>query len=499
MTPTPRRARLLRVAQLLPLFVGASFLAAAPSPASPPATGAPRAGAVPLSAQPVTIQSLGLSLRLPEGVAYETLRVGAGELGFAATAPDGRWKLSLHSPTSRNKQLTAPGVAAGLIRELEQSRAALQNDKARKQVVGSATGIFEKNDALQVAGLPAAQFFAALPNSVGGATVVNGYTIVQVGPGRFAILQLDSLEEHYTAARAVYDAVLSTVTFRDPADMASERASGIKAGEAFLASLTREQLEAALAVGEPVWYRVYKPAPTGSRADAEEVAYQTIEMRVGKRGELDRKKSPQRYTAADQQMGILVRVVARVRTPDAMLDTDSGFFQTFDRSSETWSIRMVMKDDKSPKNSVTASEIGTRDGDSIKVQVEQSGQTPITKTWKKPPEAYLGQAERYLLPRLLAQFGAPVALNFYSYQSKDASILIRRDILEPAAKEGSTGPAAPAWTLRSRPDEDTPDDTTTLNSQGDLIRRVTSDGVVWEPVKLDELKAIWKKKGLPMS
>ena len=396
--------------------------------------------------------------------------------------------MQLHNPASSDATLTIRSVADDLANDLLASRAKSLQRADR----GSAARIHDRADDLDINGQRAARFYATLPDSLGGATVVSGYTIFQVGPGRFAILQMDCIEQEFPRVRPRYEAVVATATFRDPADLAAERAAGILAADSLLNSLNRADLEAVLPSG-PRLYRIYRPATTGSRTDAEEVAYQRIEIRLGARGELAPSKDRRRWTQADHDMGIVVDLAGRYIDGDRHVDSQSLYFLSLDRKEESWTLRMVVREGK---NEAGWTETGVRGGDDIKVTIDQPGGQPIVKQWRRPPEAYISQVEWFLLPRILAKRALPAVFNFYRYQSATAELALRRDVLDPADHQDSSAPAA--WILRSRPDENSPDEVSLLNAEGELIRREMPDGKIMEPIELEALKKLWKSKGLPI-
>ncbi|TVQ33282.1 MAG: hypothetical protein EA376_02790 [Phycisphaeraceae bacterium] len=474
------------------LLLGAALPGAPNAAAQSRGEGQSRGAAVELIDQPVLIQSLGMSIRLPVGASYNTDRMTGGQASFSMVASDNTWRMILHSPSSSDLTLNPESVADNLIDELRQSRSQMEQDRRGQRQVGSAVEILDRSVELNINDFPAARFYARIPGNVGGATIVSGYTIFQVGAGRFAILQMDCMEAEYTRARAAYETVVATAEFRDPADMAAERAAGVRAGNALLSSLNRSDLEAAL-LDQPAFYRLYRPAPTGARADAEEIAYQQIDMRMGRRGELDPRKPVRRWTQADHEPGFIVTIIGRFLDGSRHVDSESIFFLSLDRDAEAWALRMVVREGRSETG---WTETGVRSGGDIKVTIDQPGQTPVLKQWRKPAEAYLSQVESYLLPRILAQRSAATIFNFYRYQSSTAEIALRRDILEPL---NDADDEDGAWRLRSRPDENSPEEISILSADGELIRRQLANGGVMEPIELEALRRLWKSKDLPLN
>ncbi len=272
------------------LFVGAclatGFGAGGPASARPPGPGVAPPPARPAPAQtattaielaepPYRVENLGLSISLPVGAQIESTQVGPAERGFYMRSPDGRWFLRLLTKASTDRNLSADDVAESLIESLLATRALI--DPKTGAPKGSGVEILDRTRDLVVQSHPAARFYSAVP-AVDGARIVNGYTIFAVEPGRFAILQLDTTAPEFPSVRPAYEMVVATARFEDPNLAAAERKSGLGAAEAFLATLTPEVLLAA-APSEPTLYRLYRPASSGSPADAQEVAFQIIEAR----------------------------------------------------------------------------------------------------------------------------------------------------------------------------------------------------------------------------
>ncbi len=444
----------------------------------------------PLSDTPLVIQSIGMSLRLPVGARYETTKMTGGEASFSMAAPDNTWRLRLHNPESRDKTLTPAEVAKSLINNLRATRRV--RDRANQRSEMSLVEIFGRQT-LEISDQAAERFYAKVPASSGDAIVVSGYTIFQVGPGRFAILEMDTLLQHFETAREEYERVVGAVELRDPSDVAAERLAGVRLADALLKGLTREDIDAALPE-KPQFFRVYRPASTGASADAEEIAYQRVAMRRGHRGELDPDKPRRRWTATDKQEGWIARVSGRSIDNERFIDSDAVYFLSLDRQQEAWSVRMVVR---RGKEAAGWTETGVRLEDSIKVTIDQPGAAPLQRNWRRPPEAYLPQFLLRLLPRLLVRQGAPAVYNFYAYQSATSELNLRRDVLRPAETDASG--LAIAWRLLSRPDENSLDRETLLDAEGAVLRRSLPDGVLMEPTSREAIERLWKSKELPFS
>src|SRR5690606_29377970 len=193
-------------------------------------------------------------------------------------------------------------------------------------------------------------------------------------------------------------------------------------GQAFLNSLPASEYLAALPE-EPVrWLRTVAPSPT-SADGLREIGYQRVEMRTGKRGELNPQKPSSRWSQTELEDGILVKIEARAvlgppENPAAqVVDSQSIFWMKLDeqgRGEEAWSMRMILKE-RGEESLYT--EVGARLGDQLTVTVNAPGLPPAEKRWRIPDAGYLSQVETHLLPRLLARADAQVDVAFYAYSS----------------------------------------------------------------------------------
>jgi hypothetical protein len=318
--------------------------------------------------------------------------------------------------------------------------------------------------------------------------VVSGYTVIATGPGRFLLFELTTPVEGFDRTRRVYESIVGVAEIRDPSEAAQERAAGVIASDMLLASLNREDFVSMLD-DEARYFRLYRPVATGADADAEEIAYQRVVLSEGQRGELDPAKARNRWTSADRQHGYIVRIDGRFLDQDRVVDSRSIYFLSLDREEESWTLRMRIRDDK--RREQNWRETGVRLGDDIKVTIDQDGEPPTLTQWKRPPEGYASQVESYMLPRIYARFGAPSVFNVYRYNSATGELTMRTDEFAPL--ESGEG-----WTLMTKAHADAPIETTVLDEQGHIIRRVLPTGIVMEPSSLDRLKQLWSSKGLPI-
>lgn len=483
MRPRPRDPRRPGHAARLPAAAAVALLLITLPAIAQPARSQPAPEPVVLTDQPYEIRSLGMKVRLPVGASLDSTSVSGLETSFTLTAKDSTWLIRMHTPQSRDTTLTAASVAEGLFEELRKTSTG--RDPATGRIVPQATvSVIDRADSVLINGVAAARFYARVPR-VDGVVFTTGYTIFPLAPGRFVIFQLDCLEPEFARARNVYETMIATVALADRADIAGERSAALRIGSKLLEQFTSEELLALIPAG-PRFFRLYRPANTGLPGDDNEVAYQVIEIRRGQRGELDPRRPQSRWRAADREPGVVVSVKSRFLEGDRIVDSDSLYFLTLDRTSEAWSIRMAVK---RGRDAALYTETGARTGDAIEVNIIQPGQPALAKKWKTP-DGYLSQVEIHLLPFMLARVGAELEYAFYTYQSQHNDIMFRRDTLEKSTRTGE-------WLVRTQPNEDAAIDTTFLDADGFIVRKVLAAGLVMESIRPDELARIWRNKGLP--
>ena len=437
---------------------------------------------VALADRPYEIASLGLTVRLPLGATLNTQNIGATNASFTVSAKDHTWLIRLHSPESRDKTLTPPRVVEGLLAEISKTRTG-KDPVTGKMIAG--VNILDRQDSLLINGVTASRFYSSVPRSDGSA-IVSGYTVFPIAPGRFAVFQLDCMAPEFDKARAIYETVVATVHIKDALSVAAGRAAGVLAGDRLLKHFNFDDLVSMLPHG-PVFYRLYNPGKTGMEGDDTEVAYEVIEMKQGHRGDLKPRVPPSRWLAADQEPGIVVSVKARFLDGSRTIDSESIYFLSNNRTSESWSTHMAVK---RGKDAALFTETGARHGDTIDISIVQPAQPQINKSWKTPPEGYLSQVETYLLPMLLTRLGAEADFAFYTYQTQRNDIMLRRDRLEKTETPGQ-------WRILTRTTEDASVDTTIVDQDGLIVRKIMATGVVMEAIKPERLMKLWKSKGLP--
>lgn len=360
-------------------------------------------------------------------------------------------------------------------------------------MVGSEVEIVSQPAEIDLAGAPASRFYVSLPVATprGQTQVFEGYTFVQTAPGRLLVFKMQCLPAEQPCAQDAFESILATLEVRDAGEAAAERAAAVRAGEGFLKSRTLDDYRAALEDGAR-WYRLHRPAGPGS-PEAQEVAYQAVEARIGRRSDIARQ--PGEPAGSADQEGLVVKIIARYVEGRRTVDSESTFFQAITdgrlEGDETWSIRMVVRE--GADNAVWM-ETGVRDARRLTVRTVAPGSPPTQKSWIPPEEGYLSQAQSLILPRLLALEGSPFVLSFYTYNSALGELTLRRDVLEPDSEGGGEGEG---WILSTTLAEGADQRRTTLSRDGRIVRSQLNSGVVMEPTDPDRIRSLWRSKGLP--
>jgi hypothetical protein len=441
--------------------------------------------------------ALGVALRLPENSTLQSSELGTDRQSLSLVAADRRWIIRILDRRSRDVGLTPDEVAAELMQELRASRQQIDPATGR---TGSGVSIDPGEPDMTISDSPAAQFYAGfLSNS--NQQIVSGYTIALIEPGRFVVLQLDTTVEHAGVAIDVYERLIASVELRNPADVAAQRSAAIKTGQSFLNTLPASEYLAALPEETVQWFRTVAPNPA-SPEGVREVGYQRVEMRTGKRGELNPQKPSSRWNQNELEDGILVKIEARavlgpVENPARqVVDSQAIYWMKLDesgRGEESWSMRMILREGG---EDALYTEVGARLGDQLTVTVNAPGTQPLEKRWRIP-EGYISQAETHIIPRLLARAGAQVDMAFYAYSSSLNEIKLRREQLTRITDDDAV--ANGVWRLSTEVSEGAASRVYFLEDKGDVAQGKMPDGAIMSPTNPEDLRAAWKRKGLPIN
>jgi hypothetical protein len=452
---------------------------------NPSSSAASQTTVVEFADTPFRIDSIGLSMLLPQGATTNLTREGS-KVTARILAPDQTWIINVESRETTSQRPVPDVVDA--IRDQVLASVGVRNSDGS---VGSTQGkVLDRTPDLSLKGGPAERIYILVPGP-GGPASVKGYTVFNPQPGRYLTFELLTPEPALKQASPIYEAVVATASFEDPSKLSAARQAAVAAGVSIMSQLSTEEFRSVIdryaSKEKPRWDRLYEPSSTG--ADDQEIGYKRVTAWVGQRGELDTTRERAKWGSADRQPGYLLKLEARVLDGTGIYDTISMFYLSEDRTSEAWLVRSSRRDQGTV---ATWTETGAREGSSMTVRIDPpDGQSQTIKP-SIEGEGYLSRLESVLLPDLLMVKKVPAEYGFYTYQSESGNIRLRRDVLEqPEDRAG-------LWVLTTRLNEDSQPHTTSLNERGELIHTMLPEGRVWEPTRLDRLVSLWRRANLPM-
>ncbi len=441
-------------------------------------------GVVPFADTKFRMDAIGLTMSLPEGATAQSTTIGGR--GTTQIMPaNGTWVLNIQTPRTNKADATIGEAVENTISLLQGSVGVVDPDQ--KAVLETEARILDRNDSLMLNGGAAARFYISLPNT-DKSRLMKGYTIFKPSAQQYVVFEFITAEREFAKAKPVYEAIVATASFEDSEAVLAERGAMLQVGVAFLNGLTEADYVQAMPSGK-VWQRMFKPAATGSPADAEEIGYRGIRFWRGQRGEVDPSRPRGSYSKMEQEDGYLCSLEGRVAVHGQWADTRQVCFMSPDRAREAWSIVMVVRDENGREVAV-ASETGARDGTNLTV-VTKEPRKPVETVSPPVPEGYISQFENFLLPRLLVRKKLQTTAGFYAW-STNKSVSFRKDVVsrETAGKSG-------AWSITTFFRDQDAKQTYTYNDKGDLIRGEVDGMGSTEPMEPAQLMRLWEQKGLP--
>lgn len=469
-------------------------------------------GTIEMSEDPFRLDSVGLSMNLPVGANGQLNAAGASVSAkitprAAENGNAGAWLIDIQTPKSRDKSQTPITVAQRVMEQLQGMVGVVDRSQTDKngnvieKVVQTRATIIEpiKNVIVRAEQAeferPAARFYIRLPRETSESAIIRGYTVFQTAPGEFVSFDLATPEPEFAAARPIYEATIATARFTNASEVATKRAATINAGVAFMSKQAKPEYDAAIAALNDQWYRLAKPAPTGSDKDAEEIAYRHLIAKRGNRGEIDPNARHDKMSVTEREPGIIVRFEARYLQDGLTVDVVGVYWMSSDAKSEAWTLQQATRDPKKRTPSVVT-ETGAREGDQMSISISGTGIETRRIKPEVPKMGYITQVQSFLLPTMLIKSQSAGEYAFYVYQSQNEKLPIttRRDTLA-LASDGSG-----KWVLTTRQSEDRPAQISTYSESGDLVQTIfAAQKMVWTPTTLGKLADIWTAKGLPMN
>ncbi len=426
-----------------------------------------------LEPEPLAAEAIGLRMYLPAGSVVTTQAVDQ-TISYLASDPGATWSLRISTLTPAVAQPTAQALAEQHLQAIQATGRRFQVIANEPRMVGAFLGhllyiqqVFDDDKQL-----------------------VNGWLILPNSARSFVVLTILTTADQFLRLRPVLDASFDSIELRTIDDRLTQRQARLLRGRALIGTLTPEKLRSVLS--ERRWYRIYRPGGSDRIADDTEIGFLSIECTEAMRGQLTPERQPRSFSGMETQLGLMVLVEARAIIDGERshyLDVDGRYWLAWDRFAEAWSIRQTQRMGQAAR---TTAETGIRDRltlDIIHSSKEQLTREPSRYTI--PDLAYLSQAEVFLLGQLLPRDGSITGpMSFYFYDTKSRRLGDRIDDWQ-SSRDGSG-----QWVLKTLPVLETKPIVQHFDAQGRRIRRIDGDGTVTERIDPNELRAIWRTKGL---
>ncbi len=432
---------------------------------APPAPG--------LDPNPLAAEALGLTMYLPAGAIVNTQSTDQA-IAYLASDPEGSWSLRISNLSSAVPEPSAEALAAEHLKAIQATGRQHQIIANEPRTIGSTRGHL--------------LFLQQMLDDQ--KQLVNGWLILPNSPRTFVILTIVTTPQEYPRLRPIFEACFDSIQLRSVQDIQRQREARFETGRAVIGTSTPDKLRSVR--GERYWYRIYRKGASARPADDTEVGFLTIRCIEAMRGELTPERSSNSFTGMETQRGLTVLIEARAiidAEKQRYFDVDGRYWMAWDRTTEAWSIRQTQRAGSAAQ---TTAETGVRDRATLNVihsSKEQRTREPAVYTI--PDLAYLSQPEVFLLGRLLPRDGSVSGeMTFYFYDSKSRRIAERIDSWE-RTRDGSGH-----WLLTSQPMLEARVITQVFDARGRRIRRIDGQGTITERIDQEDLRRIWRSKGL---
>ena len=439
-------------------------------PADPPADG--------LAATPLEADLLGFSLRVPNGTAVRIERNPTTSYLLSEGTDAPSWRVRIAA-------LTASRAGTSPKSQCEDYVAELRRKDQKFDILA--------DEARRIAGRDAHQIYLGVPLEGGGQGVM-GLLVVPSGPDSYLVSSILVVDGAYASARALLDRSFATMSLRDTTQARLENTDLLVRGAEIVARITPEALRATIDP-LPRAYRMWRPDEKGEKKD---FGYMVVRVREGLQGEVDASRDPKSLKGEEATTGLLAMIDARIvinDDPTHTLDAQSRYFMPWDRSAESWSIRSTERHKRASRSSA---QTGIRFAPTAgaprpKLQVIASSRDEKTREpqeWVVPP-VYLSQVELIVLGELLPRDAATSSIEFrdYAFDQRDQKLPQRRE---------SWTRTADGWRLETQQGAAPVKIVQDFDARGKRVRRTDIDGSVTELIELEDLRKLWKSKGLPV-
>ncbi|MBL4808699.1 MAG: hypothetical protein JKY43_01405 [Phycisphaerales bacterium] len=451
-------------------------------PERPAPTFTPSTTLTELEIDPISLDSIGLTINLPKDAQAETVRIG-NSTSTGISLPQNLGTIIIKEQRTSDEKLTALKASNSIRDQLMNRPGAMLLDEQHDLRVGIWKG----------------HRFYVRTQSRTGSWVYRGVTIFGHKPKTFLIFDftLEGTESQFNQARVLYETSIATMNLQEMSSQTLKRAAGFSSTTALLDQLSFDDYAAVLTGKKNErWERLYTPAKSGDEMDATEHGYRRIKSWSGYKGELS-SKDKSKWTTEDRKLGYLLQIDSMAMDAGLRIDSRALFYMSLDENEETWTIRMTLKSDDSSgstQNDYTQDSAitGARKGGKLTITTVEGNNTPTTISPFIPENGYITQVQSYLIGSLIVHKQLQGDFASYSFNPVTNSVALRWDISEqPASSPG-------LWTVTSKNAPDSPPTETLFNAHGDLMRVRLNNGRLWEPIELERLLSLWKRKGLPI-
>jgi hypothetical protein len=437
-----------------------------------------------LASEPVAVESIGLELYPPANASSRLEPIGdLMSLVLIDRSTPPTWSMRVQPMAST---LENPSPAA----QIDQLLASWRSSGRAFTVLS--------NEAVTYGGV-SGRFCSLRTDGEADRTIIVGWLVLPFERDfNYLVFTFQTTAEAYRQLEPVLKASFSTMRLRGVDAIVGERRARLAAGDAFLRSVTPDKLKSL--AGRTKVLRFYRPGVGGGTQSDVEVGFAAIEFSEAKRGHLNPARDEKVFTPNEHEVGLMVKVYGRqIENADRGLYREMAmrFWLAWDQSEEYWSVRVTRRQGRASRSEA---ETGARTppspseprGSMTVIRTALSGETREPLVWPGgPPEVYLSQAMRWGLSWLLpTDSDEPMELSYYCFDSGSGRLLLRRDDWRPSPDGRSR------WILMSKVKSDAPEVVSIHTDSGDLIRRTYSDGVIAEPSTLEEIRRLWRLKGL---
>jgi hypothetical protein len=291
-----------------------------------------------------------------------------------------------------------------------------------------------------------------------------GQAFLRLQDETFVVLRLDAPDGVFERVRPAFEAMVASLRVESPNTIAARRKQWLERGR--------------------IWQQMIDPKELLGSAAPEQF------LRITRQGtDIGFMRVRQRAAQEMNMQGMGIEILARVKRPGQIYESQTRTFLSDDLEHEIWSIatylRSITADGKpAPKTTTAWVETGIRSGK--KMDVKREGPTGIRRrNWVPPEEGYLSQVMLHLVEPLLPHRQRE-KMAFYAYHADTGRIALRTLEVLPG-RDGS-------YRVRSRPNLDHPEAVSHYDAQGKFLKRELYGGLLVEPTTVGRLRLIWKNE-----